>query len=396
MMVGMVGRFSFRFPVLVAGLAGFLGLATLASCHRDSAKLGGRLIGAENKPLYLERVTPGASGVVDSVVADTDGKFRFKVALADREPTIFNLRYDDGMVPLLIAPGENVSVMSFGDVARGYSISGSPESELVAEVHRILSGGAASLDSISGLYAMSSSFGELRQRELSRAYFDEYFRIKRRQIRFIVENSSSLAAVYALYQRLPGDDVLFNGDTDYVYYQMVADSVHRHYPSSRYLVALEKEIETGRARRDLANRVATEGLVEMDYPDIDLPNMYGQRVRLSGMAGKVIVLDFWSAAIPESNLNNVDLKELWAEYADDGLVVYQVSLDTSKPLWVNAVQEQKLPWTTVCDFRGELTMAARLYNITSIPADFIIDRDGNIAGKNLYGDALAAKIKELL
>ncbi|MDR2890284.1 MAG: AhpC/TSA family protein [Alistipes sp.] len=373
-------------------------LAGVASCGRDAAKLTGRLIGAGGKTIYLDRVIPGGGSTVDSVVSDANGKFRFRVELADRQPTIFNLRYDGGMVPLLISPGEKVSVMSFGDTSKGYSISGSEESELVARVHKILSGGGASLDSISGLYAMRSARGrsDVVRMDLSKAWSAEYYRIKREQIRFIVEHSSSLAAIYALYQRLPGDEVLFNGDTDYVYYQMVADSVHRRYPDSRYLAALEREIEANRARRDLAGRLAVEGISESDYPDLELPNMYGQRVRLSETAGKLTVLDFWSAALPASNLNNADLKELWGEYADRGLTVYQVSLDTSKPLWVNAVQEQKLPWTTVCDFRGEGTMAVKLYNVSSIPANFIIDGEGNIVARDLYGDALVAKIEELL
>ncbi len=60
------------------------------------------------------------------------------------------------------------------------------------------------------------------------------------------------------------------------------------------------------------------------------------------------------------------------------------------------MQEQKLPWITVCDFRGEASPAVLSYRISSMPANFVIDRSGNIAGRNLYGDALERKIKELL
>ena len=371
------------------------GLAALPACNNDSARLRGHFIGLVNEPVYLERVIPGLTSIVDTAVTDAKGEFGFKVALVGGQPTIFNLRHGSEMVPLLISPGERVNVMSFGNLERGYRVSGSAESELVAEVHDILTGGAARLDSISGLFAMSSPDGPER-RELAQAYVTEYHRVKREQIRFIVENSSSLAAVYALYQRLPGDDVLFNGDTDYVYYRMVADSVERHYPESRYLIALEKEVATRTANHDWQKTLAGGAIEQLDFPDIELPNMYGQKVKLSSLTGKVIILDFWSATSAESRINNAELKELYAEYADRGLAIYQVSLDTSKPLWVNAVQEQKLPWTTVCDFRGMATMGARLYNITSLPADFVLDRSGNIAGKNLYGDQLAAKIKELI
>lgn len=371
------------------------GLAGLAGCSTDDARISGHFIGAATRPVYLERVMPGVTvPTVDTIVTNDKGEFEFRVTVPDGQPTIYNLRYDGDMVPLLISPHERVSVMSLGDLD-GYTVSGSPESELVWKLHGILSRGAADLDSISNLYNRTAPDGELRER-IRKAWYEKYIGVKREQIGFIVENASSLAAVYALYQRLPGDEMLFNGDSDYVYYQMVADSVQRRYPDSRYVLALEREIVGRTAERDLANRLNTEGLRELDYPEIDLPNMYGQKVRLSSLAGNVIVLDFWITTDTRGRINNAEMKELWEEYSAKGLTIYQVSLDTSKPLWVNAVQEQKLPWSTVCDFRGEATPAVRLYNVTSIPANFIIDREGNIVARNLYGEALAQKVEELL
>lgn len=366
------------------------GLAGLAACNSDSTWIRGHFIGATRQPVYLERVVPGATvPQFDTVVANDRGEFKFRVTLSDHQPTLFNLLYDGDNVPLLVSPHEKVNVMSMGDLD-GYRVGGSPESELVWKLHRILSDGAASLDSLSNKYNISS---ENRDRFL-REWVDKYQSIKRQHIAFIVENSSSLAAVYALYQRLPGDDILFNGDNDYIYYQMVADSVRVRYPASRYLQALDRDIASMAARRDLQNRISG-GIAEIDYPEIELPDMYSQKVKLSSLAGKVIVLDFWSATDSRAPINNADMKELWTEYSDSGLAIYQVSLDTDRALWVNAVQEQKLPWITVCDFRGQTTQAVMVYNITSIPANFVFDRQGNIVGKNLFGDALAKKLKEL-
>jgi peroxiredoxin len=369
--------------------------AALTSCDNDTARLSGHFIGAAGRPVYLEQVIPGVGEPHrDTVVTNDKGEFRLRVSLPGGQPTIFNLRCEGEMIPLLISPRERVNVMSLGDLD-GYRVSGSRESELVWRLHRILSDGASALDSISRPLALSSPDGEQRRR-LTRAYYEKYLRIKREQIGFIVENSSSLAAVYALYQRLPGDEVLFNGDNDYVYYQMVADSVQRRYPDSRYVKALEKEVAAAAAQRELRSRIEGEGIAQIDYPEIDLPNMYGQRVKLSSLAGKVIVLDFWMATDTGARLRNAEMKELWTTYADSGLAIYQVSADTSRPLWVNAVQEQKLPWITVCDFRGESTAPIRMYNVTSLPANFVIDRNGDIAAKNLFGEALERKVKELL
>jgi peroxiredoxin len=373
----------------------FLGLAVLTSCGKsDQGRISGQFIGAAESPVYLEKVIPGqATPAVDTIVTNAKGEFDITVTLPGGEPTLYNLRYGGDMVPLFVSPRERVSVMSLGDL-EGYRVSGSPESELIWQLHGILSGGARSLDSLSVLFR-SIPEGE-RKDNLRREWYDKYLNIKRRQLTFIVENAGSLAAVYALSQRLPGDDVLFGGDNDYVYYQMVADSVAQRYPTSRYVRALQREVAESAAARELAGRLEREGIAEVDYPDIDLPDMYGQRMKLSSLEGKVIVLDFWITTDTQSRLVNADMKELWGEYSDRGLAIYQVSLDTSKSQWINAVQEQKLPWTTVCDFRGEQTAAARLYNVTAIPCNFVFDREGNIVGRNLYGDALEKKLRELL
>jgi peroxiredoxin len=390
------GKLKMRLRGIIIGVAGLAGMASLAACNSDSdsARLDGQFIGAALQKVYLERVTPGTqTPVVDTVETNDRGEFTFKVAIPDRQPTLFNLRYGAEMVPLLISPREKVNVMSLGDLD-GYRVSGSPESGLVSQLHGIMTRGAAALDSIYTNLTLATP-GSEQQERIRRDYFNTYLGVKRRQIAFIVENASSLAAVYALSQRLPGDEVLFNGQSDFVYYRMVADSVRTRYPESRYLAALDKELAVRSSQADLQNRLEGE-ITEVDYPEIELPDMYGQRAKLSSMAGKVIVLDFWSAAETRAAINNAEMKELWSEWADKGLSIYQVSLDTDRSLWVNAVQQQRLPWTTVCDFRGQATAGARMYNINSIPANFVFDRQGNLAGRNLFGDALKQKIEELV
>ena len=96
-----------------------------------------------------------------------------------------------------------------------------------------------------------------------------------------------------------------------------------------------------------------------------------------------------------SNALNADLKEIYARYADKGFEVYQVAIDTSKPLWITSVQEQQLPWASVTDLRGRASSSLALYNVQQLPANFLIDRDGSIVAKNLYGKSLESKLAEL-
>ena len=60
------------------------------------------------------------------------------------------------------------------------------------------------------------------------------------------------------------------------------------------------------------------------------------------------------------------------------------------------MSEQKLPWINVCDFKGSASPAVGSYNVTVIPFNYVLDRNGDISGKNLWGNELASKIEELL
>ena len=65
-------------------------------------------------------------------------------------------------------------------------------------------------------------------------------------------------------------------------------------------------------------------------------------------------------------------------------------------IWVSAVQEQNLPWISVCDLRGTASTALTLYNVQNLPANFLIDREGNIVAKNVYGAELEKRVAALL
>ena len=205
---------------------------------------------------------------------------------------------------------------------------------------------------------------------------------------FIVENKNNIAAVYALHQRLPNDPYLFNGNSDVIYYRAVAEAVAENYPDSPYLPILRSQI----ARMEAQIKLLSE-IKESDIPEIKIPDMFGKERALTDLKGQVILLHFWSATAGNSNALNADLKDLYANYHDKGFEIYQVAIDTSKAAWINTIQAQKLPWISVCDLKGEASPAIGAYNVTKLPANYLIDRNGQIVGKDLEGDELEKAIK---
>ena len=292
---------------------------------------------------------------------------------------------------LKLLPDEAEIIYKIFDLYEQYDSLTMTETELLRQFYQAFVGGAQRLDNIAGQFARTN-LSEEERKALVKEYTDEYYRIRRDQLRFIIENKSSLAAVYALYQRLPGDTYLFNGDSDVVYYRTVAEALEQSYPDSPYLQSLLAEITRMDARISLTSRISEAG-----YPDLELSDIYGKKVRLSSLTGKVVLLDFWSAELGNSNTLNAELKEVYKKYADapTPFEVYQVAVDSSKPLWITAVQEQQLPWISVSDLRGQASTAPRLYNVQKLPANFLIDREGTIVAKDIYGKSLERKLDEL-
>ena len=366
-------------------------VSLLVACQSSKVRISGRFVGSDAKQIYLEQVTPLVETLVDSTLLDDQGAYEFRLRGVPPTPVLYNLIYDGERIPLLLRGGDRLTVGAVGSAVRNYTVEGSGESELLRSFYQSYAAGVRKLDRIATQLA-GTTLTEARHRELIGEYTDEYYRIRREQLRFIIEHKASLAAVYALYQRLPGDSYLFNGDSDVVYYRTVAEAIEESYPESPYLQPLLGEI----ARMD--NRInLTSQISEAGYPDLELPDIYGRKVRLSSLAGKVVLVDFWSAEAGNSNTLNAELKEIYRKYADapTPLEVYQVSLDTSKPVWINAVQEQELPWISVCDLRGRSSSVVGLYNVRKLPANYLIDREGTIVARDIYGQSLERKLDEL-
>lgn len=363
----------------------------LCACQSSHVRISGRFVGNDAKNVYLERVTTLSQAVIDSVELDKDGNYRFDVKDAGPTPSLYNIVFNGERIPLLIAGGDRVAVGSVGSVVRNYTVEGSEESDLLRQFYQAYVEGANRLDGIVSAYG-KPDLTEAERKELAKKYTAEYYRIRREQLRFIIEHKDKLAAVYALYQRLPGDTYLFNGDSDVVYYRTVAEAIEKSYPESPYLAALNAEIAHMDARITLTSQITEAG-----YPDLEMSDMYGKKIRLSSLLGKVVLLDFWSASMGNSNALNAELKNIYRKYAhsDAGFEVFQVAIDTSKPTWITAVQEQALPWISVSDLRGQASPAVGLYNISKLPTNFLIDKEGNIVARDIYGKSLENKLDEL-
>lgn len=368
-------------------LSVFVVALSLAGCSRNDVRISGRFVGLNSKMVYLEHLSASGQSIVDSIALAEDGAYHFHIKEVGATPALYNVMYGSERIPLLVSRGERITLDAMGSALANYTVSGSYESELLRKFNKpYLEGQLELYKTMQGYHDAD----EQTRQQLAQRYRTIYNSVKRNQISFIIEHKEYLASVYALYQRLSGEHYLSGADSDLIYYRTVADAVSKRYPTSPFLLTLSNDIARMEARISLINSIEVRNCPELKGRD-----MYGNEVKLSSLEGNIILVDFWSAEVGNSNAFNAELKEIYEEYESQGFRVYQVSADTSKAAWITAVQEQQLPWISVCDFMGEASPMLRAYNVRKLPSNFLIDRKGNIIAKDLYSNALERKLAEL-
>ena len=132
-------------------------------------------------------------------------------------------------------------------------------------------------------------------------------------------------------------------------------------------------------------------------PDFTQNTADQKPVKLSDFKGKYVLIDFWASWCGPCRAENPNVVKAFNQYKDKNFTVLGVSLDSesSKAAWLKAIEKDGLTWTQVSDLKGWSNAVAQMYSVNSIPQNFLINPEGKIVAKNLRGEALEAKLKEI-
>ncbi len=171
--------------------------------------------------------------------------------------------------------------------------------------------------------------------------------------------------------------------------------------------ALQPIINKNAAYKSIGSKIKSEiAIIEASAslnigkiaPNFTAPSIDGEMITLNEVKGKATIIDFWAAWCGPCRRENPNIVKVYEKYKDKGLVIIGVSLDKpgQKDRWQKAIQDDKLDWYQVGSLQYFNDPVARMYNISSIPAAFILDEDGKIVAKRLRGDALEKQIASML
>ena len=156
-----------------------------------------------------------------------------------------------------------------------------------------------------------------------------------------------------------------------------------------------KGSQYGRIIKERIKRLEkTEGGAQA--PDFTLTDPQGNAVTMSSVKGKIKIIDFWASWCGPCRLNNPALRKLYDELHPLGLEIIGVSLDTNKAAWEKAIEKDGLTWINVSSLKGWKCDLISLYNITGVPALFVLNENNQIIATGLRGEQLREFLEERL
>ncbi|MCM1005446.1 MAG: peroxiredoxin family protein [Prevotella sp.] len=341
--------------ILVATVLIALVGVVAASCNKErSFSVEGKLTGEAPDSVRLERLSEDGSWIeVKAVPADDAGKFNINFAAPD-VPDLFRIGVNDKYVYLPVDSTETFTLTApAADISHGFKLAGSPQAEAMT--------------------AFETEF--LKIEKYNNPDSTEAF--KRRVFnRWLKEAKGNIFSYYVLTRQMGNG--FFIEYTDPIY-RAVATSFQTYKPNDPHtpLLAENARWGVGEDRRRKGKQTQMEATLS-GIIDITLPDINGEEVSLSSVAGKgkPTVLVFGALTMPETSAANIELRKLY----DTGLVdIYEVCLDADRFAWKRAALN--LPWTAVLDtegLQGKAAIAYNIFNAKTLPVYFIFNKEGDL------------------
>jgi thiol-disulfide isomerase/thioredoxin len=351
----------------------------------------------KEKYIYLSRLDIDTPVLIDSAKISRKGSFRLKIKTKGAE--FYQIGFaSTNFITLLAEPGENINLLFNGkNLFDNYTVSGSKGTQKLQMLDLVLAETRRRLDSLSNLYTKESAEpGFDVKKPLLEAEYAKLLKAQRKMnIEFIINNLNSLASIKALYQRIYPETYVLNDQHDLQYLKIVTDSLTRHYPNSGQVQALARDFEK-EMKQMYVSRISqiAKNLPETKL-DPELKTIEGKKIALSSLKGKYVLLTFWSYQSKDCIAENLELKEYYKLYNKKGFEIYQINLDENESNWKAAVKFDELPWINTREDDPKYPKYAMMFNVQSVPANYLFDKETKIIASNLHGRELKLKLEQL-
>lgn len=318
---------------------------------------------------------------VDTLAIDQKGNL--KASAPCSKPSLFLLNIigvNNSTLHLMLEPGDKVSLeLAYIDTLAFLHIAnakGSANVQLYQQFNDILLRHSQQARRIDNEYILPST-SEKRKEELGQQ-MQQVQLSQNIAVRQLLEKNTDVLMSAFLVTYFDND-----AETYADLFEAVDNGLKEKYADNQFVKYVDNKVRTNLGPGRMA-------------PEIAMPDPDGKTRKLSDLRGKVVMIDFWASWCRPCRMENPNVVKLYKKYHDKGFEIYSVSLDKDRTQWLRAIDQDGLEWANhVSDLNGWTSSGGATYGITSVPSTVLIDRQGRIIARNLRGEQLANKLKEI-
>ena len=143
------------------------------------------------------------------------------------------------------------------------------------------------------------------------------------------------------------------------------------------------------------NRRLRLDLLGKPAPALEGQDVGGGAVNGSDYSGKVVLVDFWATNCAPCLAEFPNLKRLYRQHREAGFEILGVSLDESAAQVTGFTRQNALEWRQLLNPSGQGPVATG-FQVRTIPALFLVDRQGKVAFVDVRGEELREAVEKLL
>ena len=351
----------------------------LASCTpKNQVIITGNISGLDNVTVFLS-VRENKIWVKLDSCAIVNGKFQLKT-IVDEPRLAFLMMEPQGIfprTPVLLEPGK-LTITGNADPA-DITINGS---KLHDEYHSIMEQSDALdkvYDELLATYNAAQESRNLMGMATAKLQLDE---VENQQVNlkkdYVKEHPKSFVSLIFITSEL-------------IYYASLQEL-------ESYKSWIDHSLYGTKAMKEIDQRI--EALQKFEpgqiVPEIALPDTAGVVRKLSDLRGKYVMVDFWASWCRPCRMENPEIVAVYQQFHDKGFDIFAVSLDENKEAWMNAINKDNLTWTHVSELKRWHGEVSSEFCINSIPSNLIINPEGKIIARNVFGKELQRMIDELV
>ena len=335
---------------------------------------------ADGSSVYRIKSGPNGQPVTIDSTKVVNGSFELKGTLDQIDINFIFLEGVNGNVPVILEEG-SIEMEIFKDSLASSITAGTPSNNNLAQYRESTQGFAKDMRTLVQEINEANTLGDnILAEDLTAKYKAVETNLSVFEKDFMNSNPQSYVATLIL-ERLVTTKAMRSSEAKLIY--------NGFDPKIKSSVS-GKKVEA------IINVPSNPTAIGEVAPAFEGPTPTGELVSLVSLKGKVTIIDFWASWCRPCRIENPNLVRLYKRMHDKGLEIVGVSLDKNQSSWARAIEDDGLSWNHVSNLKYWQDPIALLYGVRSIPAAFVLNKEGVIVAKNLRGAQLDAKIEELL